>query len=79
MIIMLFVNANFSGIRGKYFTRKIFYKRSFAKINTGEMQFFSTRENKTKTPLKLVLLRYILNNYTQTSVKSKKANIWLKP
>ena len=30
----------------KMITREIFYKRSFAKINTHEMQFFSTRENK---------------------------------
>ena len=31
----------------KIIAREIFYKRSFAKINTREMQYFSTREKKT--------------------------------
>ena len=43
----------------KIITRELFYKRSFAKINTREMQFFSTREKKKKKPAKISTLKVI--------------------
>ena len=41
-LFMLFVNAISSGIGENYYPRNIFIN-DFAKINTREMQFFSTR------------------------------------